>query len=197
MKRGVIACAVLLCALPAQGDLTTISPAVLDALTQIDTAPSKTTLNSMFPTQDAALANLRMIALDHTNFGVQLRAIRALPAYCPTLPLTCNATVPHDTLLVLVDEYKRSQRSPQDILRARAAIEALGATHTSLPSDVSVLSPLLADPSRDLRATVAHALRNVCSAEAIEPLRARFQIEPIEQVRRVINAALRDLRQCP
>jgi len=83
MKRSVIACAVLLCALPAQGDLASLPPPVIDALSQIDATPSKSTLNAMFSTPDAALANLRMIALDHTTEpGVGLRAIRALPGQC-------------------------------------------------------------------------------------------------------------------
>lgn len=197
MKRGAIACAVLLCALPAQGDLTSLPPAVVDALTQIDTAPQKSTLNEMFTTADAALENLRLIALDHTDLGVELRAIRALPTYCPTMPLTCGSSVIHTTLVALIDEYQQSQHSPQDALRLRAAVEALGVMRAGTSSDVTQLSPLLGDPSRDVRATVAQALRNLCNAGAIEPLRARLQIEQVEQVRGALMAALRDLRQCP
>ena len=200
MRRGVIASALLLCALPglfAWSDLTTLPPAVVDALTQIDTAPQKSTLNEMFSTPDAALENLRLIALDHTDLGVELRAIRALPAYCPTAPLPCGSTVIHTTLVALIDEYGRSQHSPQDALRLRAAVEALGVTRAGTSSDVAALSPLLGDPSRDVRATVAQALRTLCNAEAIEPLRARLQIELVEQVRAALTAALRDLRQCP
>jgi HEAT repeat protein len=198
MRRGALACAVLLCALPAQGELTTLPPAVVDALTQIDASPSKSTLNEMFSTPQAALDNLRAIALDHTiDPGVELRAIRALPVYCPTPPLTCGSTVVHDTLHILIDDYNTTPHTPQSQLRLRAAVEALGATRTSLASDVDKLIPLLADRSRDVRVTVALALRNVCSAAAIEPLRALFQTEPVEQVRVAISAALRDLRQCP
>jgi hypothetical protein len=198
MRRGVLACAVLLCAMPVQGDLTSLPPAVVDALTQIDTAPTQSTLNEMFSTPQVALDTLRAIALDHTiNFGVELRAIRALPAYCPTPPTTCSSTVIHDTLHILIDDYKSTEHTPLAQLRLRAAVEALGVTRTGLASDVDKLTPLLDDPSRDVRVTVAHALRNVCSSTAIEPLRARFEIEPVEQVRKAINAALRDLRQCP
>jgi hypothetical protein len=195
MKRGVIVCAVLLCALPAQGDLTALPPAVEDALSQIDTPPQKSTLNEMFTTPDAALENLRLIALDHSvEPGVGLRAIRALPTYCPS---ACGTTTIHTTLVQLIDEYERSPHSPMDVLRLRAAVEALGVMRNGTSSDVAELSPLLGDPSRDVRATVAQALRNLCNAEAIEPLRARLQIEQVEQVRSALTAALRDLRSCP
>jgi hypothetical protein len=194
---GVIASAVLLCALPAQGDLTSLPPAVIDALTQIDTAPSKATLNNMFPTPQAALDNLRAIALDHSiDLGVELRATRALPAYCPAAPQPCGATAIHDTLLSLIDDYDRSPRRPQDVLRLRAAVEALGATRSGLVADVDKLRPLLDDPSRDVRATVVRALRNTCNAQAITPLSIRYQNEPTDQVKLAIYAALRDLRQC-
>jgi hypothetical protein len=197
MSRGVISCAVLLCALPAQGAMTVLPPAVADALTQIDTPPQKSTLNEMFATPDAALENLRLIALDPmVEFGAQLRAIRALPTYCPAAPQPCSATI-HTTLVALIDAYERSPHSPLDVLRLRAAVEALGVTRAGTSSDVAELSPLLGDPSRDVRATVAQALRNLCNAEAIEPLRARLQIEQVEQVRAALTAALRDLRQCP
>jgi hypothetical protein len=195
MRRGVLGCAVLLCAMPAHGDLTSLPPAVVDALTQIDASPSQATLNEMFSTPQAALDNLRAIALDHTGDpGVQLRAIRALPVYCPA---SCGSTVVHDALHVLIDHYNTTPHTPRSQLRLRAAVEALGATRTGLPSDVTKLVPLLADPSRDVRLTVTHALRKVCSSTAIEPLRALFQTEPVKQVQNAISAALLDLRQCP
>jgi hypothetical protein len=194
---GVIASAVLLCALPAQGDLATLPPAVVDALTQIDTVPSQATINDMFPSPQAALDNLRAIALDHTldlgSLGIQLRAIRALPAYCPQ---PCGDATIHDTLLSLIDDYVRSPRAPQDVLRLRAAVEALGAMRSGLVADVNTLLPLLDDPSRDVRATVVRALRNTCNAQAITPLSMRYQDEPTDQVKLAIYAALRDLRQC-
>jgi HEAT repeat protein len=195
MRRGVLACAVVLCAMPAQGDITSLPPAVVDALTQIDTPPSQATLNEMFSTPQAALDNLRAIALDRTiDPGVELRAIRALPIYCPQ---ACGSTVIHETLHILIDDYNTTPHTPLSQLRLRAAVEALGATRTGLASDVDKLTPLLADRSRDVRVAVAHALRNVCNATAIEPLRALFQTEPVEQVRVAISAALRDLRLCP
>lgn len=194
---GALAAAVLLCALPAQGDLPDVSEQVVDALTQIDTTPSKATLNDMFPTPQAALDNLTQIATDPTNPGVQLRAIRALPAYCPASPTPCGTSPVHQTLLSLVDDYGSSPRAPQDIMRVRSAAEALGATRSQLEGDVAALTPLLEDTSRDVRATVVRALGNVCNRTALVPLSSRYQKEETEQVRRAIRAAVGDLQQCP
>jgi hypothetical protein len=192
--RRLLAAAVLLCALPAAGALPDVPAEVVDALTQIDTTPSKATLNGMFPTPQAALDNLRQIALDATvDLGVQLRAIRALPAYCPT---PCGDSPVHDTLLSLIANYSRTMRAPQDIMRLRAAVEALGATHSGLSSDVATLRPLLDDMSRDVRATTVRALRNLCNQDAITPLSMQYQSEKSEQVKHEIYDALRDLLQC-
>jgi HEAT repeat protein len=186
--------AVLLCALPAAGALPDVPAEVVDALTQIDTAPSTDTLNGMFPTPQAALDNLRRIALDATEFGVQLRAIRALPAYCPS---PCTDSPVRDTLLLLIANDSRTMHTPQDILRLRAAVEALGATHSRLAGDVTLLKPLLDDVSRDVRATAVRALRNICNQDAITPLSTHYQSEKTEQVKHEIYDALRDLLQCP
>jgi HEAT repeat protein len=185
---------VLLCALPAAGALPDVPAEVVDALTQIDTAPSTDTLNGMFPTPQAALDNLRRIALDATEFGVQLRAIRALPAYCPS---PCTDSPVRDTLLLLIANDSRTMHTPQDILRLRAAVEALGATHSRLAGDVTLLKPLLDDVSRDVRATAVRALRNICNQDAITPLSTHYQSEKTEQVKHEIYDALRDLLQCP
>ena len=192
--RTLLAAAVLLCALPAAGQMASVPAEVVDALTQIDNAPSTDTLNDMFPTPQAALDNLRQIAIDSTAlFGVQLRAIRALPAYCPS---PCTDSPVRDTLLSLIGSYSRTMHGPQDILRLRAAVEALGATRSALASDVALLRPLLDDLSRDVRATTVRALRNLCNQDAITPLSMHYQSEKTEQVKHEIYDALRDLLQC-
>jgi len=195
MKRmRLLAAAVLLCALPASGAMSDIPAEVIDALTPIDTMPSTATLNKMFPTPQVALDNLRQIAIDTTaEFGVQLRAIRALPAYCPS---PCIDSPVRDTLLSLIANYSRTTHGPQDIMRLRAAVEALGATHSGLPGDVATLRPLLDDMSRDVRATAVRALRNLCNQDAITPLSMHYQSEKSEQVKHEIYDALRDLLQC-
>jgi len=55
MRPGLFACAALLCALPAQGDDTLLSPRVINVLTPIDSVPSKAALNAAFATPQMAL----------------------------------------------------------------------------------------------------------------------------------------------
>ena len=192
--RTLLTATVLLCALPAAGEMPGVPAEVVDALTQIDNAPSTDTLNDMFTTPQAALDNLRQLAIDTTaQFGVQLRAIRALPAYCPS---PCTDSPVRDTLLALIANYSRTMHGPQDIMRLRAAVEGLGATRSRLASDVTLLQPLLDDMSRDVRATAVRALRKICNQDAITPLSMHYQSETTEQVRHEIYDALRDLLQC-
>ena len=195
MKIRLVATAALLCALPASGQNAPLSQLEIHALTPIDTMPSTASLATVF---EAPLDSLRTIALDRSvDFGVELRAIRALPAYCPAAPTVCGpGTVVHDTLTALIDGYVSSPRGPLDVLRLRAAVEALGATRSRLASDVDKLMPLLDDGSRDVRVTVVRALRTICNMQAIGPLNQRFSNEPTDQVKLAIFAALRDLRQC-
>lgn len=195
MRARLIACAALLCALPASGENAPLPQVVINALTPIDSMPSKSALATVFA---APLDSLRTIALDHSvDFGVELRAIRALPGYCPQAPTVCGpGTVVHDTLTALIDGYASSPHGPLDVLRLRAAVEALGVTRSRLSSDVDKVMPLINDGSRDVRVTVARALRGICNSQAIGPLNVRLSNEPTDQVRLAIFAALRDLRQC-
>jgi hypothetical protein len=84
----------------------------------------------------AALDKLLSVAGDHTaDLGIELRAIRALPAYCPE---PCGPGTPvHDGLIAFIDGFPAAQYTPQDLLRLRAAVEALGATRSMLASDVT------------------------------------------------------------
>lgn len=195
MRLPLISCAVLLCALPADGNDALLTPPVLQALTSIDAIPSKIALNDAFGTQPP-LEALLSIALDPTiDLGIELRAIRALPAYCPA---PCGPGTPvHDALTSLIDGYRSSPRAPHDLLRMRAAVEALGATHSGLLEDVDRLMSLLDNDSRDVRATVVRAIRNICNSGAIIPLSDFFFTEPSRQVQLAITAALQDLGRCP
>jgi len=197
MRLSAISCAVLLCALPADGNNALLTPPVIQALTSIDTIPSTVALNDAFGTQP--LDNLLSIALDDTiDLGIELRAIRALPAYCPALPQLCGPGTPvHDALILLIDGAA-AQGTPHDLLRLRAAVEALGATHSGLADDVDKLMSLLGrSSSRDVRATVVRAIRNVCNSVAISQLGTYFFNEPSRQVQLAITAALQDLGRCP
>jgi len=197
VRLRLIPCAVLLCALPADGSNALLTPPVIQALTAIDAIPSRASLNDAFGSQ-TSFGSLLSIATDRTvDLGIGLRAIRALPAYCPAAPQTCGAGTPaHDALSSLVDSLA-SPDTPQDLLRLRAAAEALGVTHSGLADDADKLMALLGNASRDVRATVVGAIRNICSKTAIIPLGDFFFHEPSLQVKFAINAALRDLARCP
>jgi hypothetical protein len=199
MKRRLIAAAALLCALPASGDNALLSQHVINVLTPIDSIPSKSSLNDAFASPQLALDSLRSIALDRAvDVGIQLRAIRALPAYCPQAPARCGVgTTVHDTLGSLIDSSTTSLQTPVDLLRLRAAVEAFGATHSGLASDVDKLVPLLGLGSRDLRATVVKALHGICNHRAADLLRLHAARERSRQVLEAIRGALSDLSACP
>ena len=194
MTRGLPACAVFLCALPAAGDNAVLTPPVSSALLSIDDVPSKAVLDNALGAA-TALDDLLNVAGDHTvDLGIELRAIRALPAYCPT---PCGLGVAaHDGLIALIDGFTAAQDTPQDLLRLRAAVEALGTTRSKLVTDVDELVPLLDHASRDVRATVARALGSVGNSAACAPLKAQDLNEPSPQVHNAINAAVQALGRC-
>jgi hypothetical protein len=169
-------------------------------LTTIDTLPDPVYLDSVFPD---ALDTLATIAMQPTSdpssdLGVQLRAIRTLPTYCPP-PATgpCGVgTTTHDTLAQIVDGYGQTGTAkPADVLRLRAAIEALGIAGRSagLEADYLRIGQFLNHPSRDVRATTARALGTLCNTQATNLLHAQLAHETLAQVQLAISAALRDL----
>jgi hypothetical protein len=179
----------------ALADVTLTQP-MINALTPIDSVPSSQQINQAFNgSASEALASLQQLA-NPTNFvdrGVQIRAVRALIHYCQTTP--CGESDPaHLTLreIALLPKYKDS-RFGSDLLVLRAAIESLGVLQ--VPMDVDILVPQLQHPSRDIRAAVARALRDLGNTQAIVPLRARYNIETSEQVQLAISDALRVLGQ--
>lgn len=198
MRIALAGWAALLCTLPAHGGEIALPQSVVHALTPIDAQPTPAALNQVFENPELALENLKSIALDRSiDLGIQLRAIRALPSYCPPEPQPCGpGTMVHDTLIMLMKSQTLVQHTPQDQLRLRAAIEALGATRSKLAEDVNTLKPLLSNGSRDVRATVVRALLNICNTEAIDPLTRSYSLEQVAQVRAQISAAIQDLHQC-
>jgi hypothetical protein len=204
--------AALLCAVPATGSGIEPTPAQVDALTVVDAPPTRAAIDLAFssgsgptPGLDGVLA----LAGDPTqDLGLQIRALRALPQYC--LPTGCAGTAVHDALVATVDRYRAQLAavalSPQDMLRLRAAMEALGATRSGLQGDVDLLTApaLLHHPSRDVQVTAVRALRNLCSpdlcshdaclqdANAVRALRTGADT----QVEAAINRALADLARC-
>jgi HEAT repeat protein len=165
----------------------------IEALTAIDTVPTADQLDRVFGDPVADLAGF---ALDTSrNAGVRLRAIHALVHYCtPSPPTTCNQDPAHAPLIQIVTA-NATAISGSDLLMLRAAIESLGPMQVT--TDLNLLYPLLNHPSRDVRATTALALGDLCNTNAVSYLRTRLQNESVDQVRLAISTALRVLNQAP
>ena len=212
MMRRLLAMAALLCAVPATGSGVDPTPAQVDALTVVDAPPSRAVVDLAFssgPGPTPGLDALLALAGDSTqDLGLQIRAMRALPQYC--LPTGCARSAVHDTLAAIVDRYRTQLEAaalpPKDMLRLRAAMEALGATRSGLLTDVELLTApaLLHHPSRDVQVTTVHALRSVCSPEQCPQnacVQAANAVRSIRtgadtQVDAAVNRALADLAQC-
>jgi hypothetical protein len=211
MTRRLLVLAALLCAVPATGGDIAPTPAQVDAMTVVDAPPTRADVDLAFASGPGptGLDALLALASDSTqDLGLQIRALRALPQYC--LPIGCADTAVHDALSRIVDGYRAQlvagALSPQDMLRLRAAMEALGATRSGLQADVDLLTTpeLLHHPSRDVQVTAVHALRNLCSpdlcshdaclqdANAVRAIRTGADT----QVDAAINRALADLARC-
>ncbi|HWO25951.1 MAG TPA: HEAT repeat domain-containing protein [Kofleriaceae bacterium] len=195
---GGIAVLVGLCTLPARGHQGEVAPEILYALTSIDTVFTKQDLEAVLASPNE-VAQLRELATGNYDFGLRLRAIRAIPHFCAEQAVECR-----DAILAVLDyvDADDSRLPGQKILRLRAAIEALGAARTGHPEDVMRLVAFLSDGSRDLRVAAIRALRDLCDPAAIEPLRRRLidgngrPVETVKQVQLAIDEALTTLAQC-
>ncbi len=191
-----------LCTL-ANGDAPT-APSTLEiqTLTPIDSIPTVAEIvNIAGPDPVGRLRELALAPMDGSvDFSVRLRAIRALPQFCTAVP-TCR-----DLDDANMHPARRAVRdviasiSPttdgQSILQLRAAIESLGVIKSTQQSDVDLLVPFLEHTNRDIRATTARALRDLCLVSATQPLRTRYQQEQVAQVQVAISAALGELDVC-
>ncbi len=176
-----------LCALPARSQVTQLTPQILHALTSIDTLPTKEELQLVLNNPSNELAVLSQLSQEG-DFGMRLRAIRAIPHFCPGQVAACRDAI----LSVLASETGDGQQ----ILLQRAAIEALAAARTGSPEDVPILAAFLRDDSRDLRVAAARALRDLCDPAAMPDLAQRRAVESIGQVKKAIDEALLVLGQC-
>ena len=178
----------------ASGNTMTLSSQVQNTLTTIDTVPTRQQIDSAFGNQpQVALQNLTSIAGDlGADVGIRLRAIHALAKYCAATPCT-ETDVAHQSLITLIGQT-RSETVGAPLLVLRAAVETLGAMRVA--TDVNTLVPLLDHPSRDIRASTAKALQDLCNTQATSPLRIRYARETTEQVKLAISEALRILGQC-
>ena len=173
---------------------TGLPTSVQNALTTIDTVPTKAQLDDAFTkSAQPPLQTLSAIAGDPAaDVGVRLRAIHALAKYCSASPCASSDLAHQSVLDVIV--ATRLATSGSQVLLLRAAIETLGPMRVS--GDVAILNPLLDHPSRDIRAATARALRDLCNPQAISPLRIRYSGETTDQVKLAISEALRILGQC-
>jgi hypothetical protein len=205
MRTRLAAIAALLCAMPAGGQPVALPREAIDALAPFDSVPPTSVLNKVFP---MPLVDLGTIALDPVqDLGITLRAIRALPSYCPAPPQVCDSTAEaHQTLISLIDAFRtafQTETTPQNLLRLRAAVEALGATRSGLKADADLLTLLETQldaqlrqlGARDLHVIVLRAVHSICNVQTLDPL-----IQPSPAGRdlqgSVTSTALTDLGQC-
>jgi hypothetical protein len=189
----------LLCALPASGDPVQLTKDMQHTLTPIDSLPTVEEIQRVFPQPNtiSQLANIATSTDPNIDFGIRLRAIRALPLFCPA---SCGSSPLHQTLVSMV-RTSTSEQSGKSVLLLRALIEAIGATKSGLEEDVDLLVDYgLNHPVRDVRVATAFALRDLCHQKAVMPLRSRYNLEMgatgVAQVRFAISEALRDLSTC-
>jgi HEAT repeat protein len=172
-----------------------LSQTQINLLTPIDSVPTASQLNLVFNGPTQARDSLLVIAQDDTaDTGIRLRAIHALAKYCPAVTGTCTVADPAHQALSDLISVNRTSHLGSPALLLRAAIESIGLLQVQ--TDVDVLTPLLDHQSRDIRAATAHALRDLCNTQAINPLRLRYAHETSDQVRLAISDALRNL-PCP
>jgi hypothetical protein len=193
--RWLAACAVLAIAGGARGDVPPmLSTPVIDALTLTDSLASSNDFELVFAGSAAAtVAQLASIAQDSAaDVGVQLRAIRGLAQF------PGQGSAPHDTLVAVIGAGAGA-RAGSPVLLLRAAIEALGALAAAGHAgsdDEALLAPHLNDESRDVRATTARALGQLCDQDAVAALRLRNDSELTPQVSDAIADAIRALASC-
>lgn len=181
-----------LCALPAQGNEAAPPLQVVHTMTAIDSVPTKQHLTALLGA-DNELTMLRSYALDpDVDFGMRLRAIRAMAHFCPEQPQQCHTAIRD----VFQDIDAASDPPGWKILRQRAAIESLGVARSGLPEDRQLLLGFLNHSSRDLRVTSVRAMRDLCDPAVLPDLRHRYALDDSQQVRLAIAQAVEVLEQC-
>ncbi|MBE7454316.1 MAG: HEAT repeat domain-containing protein [Kofleriaceae bacterium] len=157
---------------PATGSPTTD---VIDALSGVDFLPGVTRLTAILGDDLSVLADVANGELDP---GVRIRAYRSLGQF----------PVEEARLGIKegIDRY-RTATAGTELLYLAAATEALG--ESGGPADVPLLAPILDAPSRDLRVVVARALGRIGGDLACALLRARRDVEQVDQVRIEIDEA--------
>ena len=188
-----------LCALPARGNRlgpAQLAPGATDILGTMDSVPSRDELVEAFRPDEPIVA-LREIVKPTTviDLGLQLRAIRALAQVCPE---PCAESEAHITLR---EKLAEPVITSQDIMRRRAAIEAIGELHV-LDDAPQLLAQLSPGMPRDVRSAAARALGKLCNTgrAVVDELRAAHDRETVVGVKRMLARAITELtdpRGCP
>lgn len=189
MKRALL---VVLVAVGARAATTMPQLTPDQVLSSLDTTPTTDQINAAFMNQGSdAMTGLVSYATSASNVAVRLRAIHALSQYCVA---PCADLDPAHVALHDIADAQPVPQSGSDLLVLRAAIESLGLMKD--PNDVATIAAFLNHNSRDIRATAALALGDLCNTTAVTPLRARTQYETVDQVKLAISSALRVLSAC-
>jgi HEAT repeat protein len=196
MKRTIVFIVISLLAGVGGTASTPLSTDQTNALTTIDEVPTQQQLSTAFGS--GAPAAIAQVADDDGNVvGIRLRAIRSIATFCQP-PTTCDtSSAPHAALAnIIADPAYATAPGGSNLLILRASIESLGQLKQT--GDASILIGFLDHPSRDVRATTAFALRDLCNSQvAVPALHTRLQHEATAQVQLAISAALRALSQSP
>lgn len=177
----------------AAGDPVMLTIPAKQVLTQLDTLPSSAQLERVLGAPEDVIDKLSGVLQQNVDEpGLQIRAARALAQYCDT-PCTETSEAHVALATLLATPRYRDARAGSDLLVLRAGLEAIGVLR--VPSDIDLLVPHLAHPSRDIRAAAAHALRDLGNTAAIDALRGRYGEEQVPQVELAIADALRVLGQ--
>jgi len=173
---------------------TELTQQVQNVLSTMDIVPTQIELDTAFNDHASALTGLvNIVNAVGTDPGIRLRAIHALSKYCAAQQCI-DSDVAHQTLVAVITANNDPNVSTgTSVVMLRAAVEAIGPQRVG--TDLPLLAPMLMHTSRDIRAATAHALRDLCNTEAINPLRTQQQTETSDQVRQAITEALRILGQ--
>jgi len=178
-----------------------LSPGQTNTLTTIDEVPSYEQLVTSLGSGSSGDAIATLIGAasgqSESAIGIRLRAIHSLVTICQAPNVCDSSSAAHAALLdIVVDPTYTTATSGSNVLILRAAIESLGQLKQT--GDADSLLGFLDHPSRDVRATTAFALRDLCNSQvAVPPLHTRLQHEATAQVQLAISAALRALSQSP
>lgn len=156
-----------------------------DALGGIDFVSGREVFDDLLGAEaDADLVQIASDPAGDVDPGLRIHAYQALAHY-PT-------DVSENALRQAVAAHAAPNKAVGvETVYARTAMESLA--RVAGAAAVADLAPILAHPSRDLRASAARALAATGAAEALDPLRARLAVETEPMVIVALERALGDL----